>query len=139
MADQKKSKGDEKQQGGGIPPLEWAIAILGLVLVLGTIGFLLYEAAIGDDSPPEFSFAVNRVSASGSGYLVEFNVVNHGGSTAARLTVQGELRSGEESVEMSQTEIDYVPADSERSGGLFFTANPNDNSLVLRALGFQKP
>jgi uncharacterized protein (TIGR02588 family) len=138
MADQGKSKGSG-QQTGEIPPLEWAVAFVGLVLVLSTIGFLLYQIVTDDDSPPEVSLTVGDVIEMEGGYLVEFNVLNRGGSTAARLMVQGELRDAGDSVETSQTEIDYVPPDSERSGGLFFTENPNDYELMLRPLGFQEP
>jgi uncharacterized protein (TIGR02588 family) len=138
MADQGKSKAGE-QQTGGIPPLEWAVALVGLVLVAGIIGFLLYQASLNDNSAPDITLTVSGITEGAGGYLVEFNVQNHGGRTVARLVVVGELRRSDEVVEVSQVEIDYVPAKSERSGGFFFSENPADYELALRPLGFQEP
>lgn len=138
MADQGKSKAGA-QQPGDIPPLEWAVALVGLLFVLSVIGYLLYQAAIGDESPPDLTLTVSDITASAGGYVVEFNVFNRGGSTAAALVIEGELRNGGEIVEAGQVEIDYVPADSERRAGLFFSENPEAYELVLRPVGFQEP
>ena len=39
----------------------WGIALLGLALVLGSIGFTLYEAAAGDSSPPDVKVHVSSI------------------------------------------------------------------------------
>lgn len=117
----------------------WAIALLGLVLVLGSIAFLLYEAAAGDSSPPDVTVRVESVLATRNGFLVRFRAVNEGGTTAEGLTVEGVLRSGAESVETSNTTLQYVPAHSEREGGLFFTSDPRQYELQVRAKGYEQP
>ena len=117
----------------------WGIAALGLLLVLGSIAFTLYEAWSGDSSPPDVTLRVDSVLPTRNGFLVEFRAVNEGGSTAEGLTVEGELRSGAESVETSDTTIEYVPPRSERKGGLFFTSDPRQYELRLRAKGFERP
>jgi uncharacterized protein (TIGR02588 family) len=117
----------------------WGIALLGLALVLGSIVFALYEAAAGDSSPPDVTLRVDSILPTRNGFLVEFRAVNEGGSTAEGLTVEGELRSGTESVEISDTTVEYVPSHSERTGGLFFTSDPRRYELRLRAKGFEKP
>jgi uncharacterized protein (TIGR02588 family) len=66
-------------------------------------------------------------------------VINEGGTTAAGLTVEGELRDGTESVETSDSTIDYVPSHSERQGGLFFTLDPGEYEVQLRAKGYEMP
>ena len=53
--------------------------------------------------------------------------------------MEGELRSGAGSVETSDTTIEYVPPHSERKGGLFFTSDPRQHELRLRAKGFEQP
>ena len=53
--------------------------------------------------------------------------------------MEGELREGTESVETSNTTIEYVPAHSERKGGLFFTSDPRQYVLRLQAKGYEKP
>ena len=117
----------------------WGIALLGLALVLGSIVFVLYEAAAGDSSPPDVTVQVDSVLPTRNGFLVEFRAVNEGGSTAEGLTVEGELRDGTESVETSHTTLEYVPSHSEREGGLFFTFDPRRYELQLRAKGYEKP
>jgi uncharacterized protein (TIGR02588 family) len=130
-----------KEQGKikDAPLWMWGIAFLGLALVLGSIAFLLYEAATGDSSPPDVTVRVDSILLTRNGFLVKFRAINEGGSTAEGLTVEGELRNGTESVEVSNTTIEYVPSHSEREGGLFFTVDPRRYELQLRAKGYEKP
>jgi uncharacterized protein (TIGR02588 family) len=121
------------------PAWMWAIGLLGLLLVAGSIGFALYEAVAGDASPPDVTVKLEGILPVQDGYLVEFRAVNEGGTTAAGLTVEGELRDGAEVVEVSDATIDYVPSHSEREGGLFFTQDPRQYDLQLRAKGFESP
>src|SRR5687767_4107451 len=88
----------------------WGIALLGLIFVLGSIVFMLYEAAAGDSSPPDVTVHVNSILPTRNGFLVQFRVVNEGGSTAEGLTVEGELRNGSGLMETSDTTIEYVPS-----------------------------
>ena len=53
-------KGQEKLDNA--PLWMWGIGLLGLVLVLGSIGFALYEAAIGDSSPPNVTVEVEDLT-----------------------------------------------------------------------------
>ena len=117
----------------------WGIALIGLTMVAGCIGFLLYEAVAGDSSPPDVIVHVDSILPTRNGHLVKFRLVNQGGSTAEGVNVEGELRNGTESVEISDTTIQYVPSHSEREGGLYFTLDPNQYELRLRAKGYEKP
>jgi uncharacterized protein (TIGR02588 family) len=130
-----------KEQGKikDAPLWMWGIALLGLVLVAGSIAFMLYEAAAGDSSPPDVTVRVDSILPTRNGYLVRIRALNEGGSTAEGLTVEGELRNGTESVETSHTTIEYVPSHSEREGGLFFTSDPRAHELRLQAKGYEKP
>ena len=117
----------------------WGIGLLGLFLVLGSIGFAVYEAAAGDSSPANVTVQVLEILPAQNGFLVEFRVRNDGGTTAAGLTVEGELRNDTEIMETSDTTIEYVPSHSEREGGLFFTLDPRLYELQLRAKGYEMP
>jgi uncharacterized protein (TIGR02588 family) len=117
----------------------WGIALIGLILTLGSIGFLLYEAAFGDSSPPDVTVHLESVVPVRNGFLVQFRAVNDGGTTAQGLKVEGEISKGTERVETSDTTIEYVPAHSERKGGLFFSTDPRQYDLRLGAKGFEKP
>ena len=131
----------EKDQGKlkDAPLWMWGIAVLGLALVLGSIVFMLYEAAGGDSSPPNVTVRLDSIRATQNGFLIEFRAINEGGTTAQGLTVEGELRSGTESVETSNTTLEHVPSHSERAGGLFFKSDPRQFELQLRAKGYEKP
>jgi uncharacterized protein (TIGR02588 family) len=129
----------EQEKIKDAPLWMWGIAFLGLALVLGSIVFMLYEAAAGDSSPPDVTVRVDAILSTRNGFLVKFQAVNEGGSTAEGLTVEGELRKGTESVETSNTTLEYVPSHSEREGGLFFTVDPRRYELQLRAKGYEKP
>ena len=117
----------------------WGIGILGLVLVLGSIGFALYEAVAGDSSPPDVNIEVESIAPVENGFLVKFRAINKGGMTAAGLTVEGELRDGTDVLETSETTMEYQPSHSERTGGLFFTRDPQEYQLQLRAKGYETP
>ncbi|HYP27421.1 MAG TPA: hypothetical protein VE262_11950 [Blastocatellia bacterium] len=129
----------EEEKLKDAPLWMWGIALVGLAMVVGSIGFMLYEAVAGDPSPPDVTVRVDLILPTRNGHLVKFRVVNEGGSTAEGLTVEGELRNGIESVETSNTTIEYVPSHSEREGGLYFTLDPKEYELRLRAKGYEKP
>ena len=122
----------------------WAIAFLGLALVAGSIAFMLYEAVAGDSSPPDITVRVDSILPIRNGYLVKFRALNEGGSTAEGVTIEGALKNGTEILESSNTVIEYVPAHSEREGGLFFATDPDNISYNFelkdtRILNYQLP
>lgn len=117
----------------------WGIALLGLALVAGSIAFMLYEAVAGDSSPPDITVQVDSILPIRNGYLVKFRALNEGGTTAEGVTIEGALRNGTEILETSHTVIEYVPAHSEREGGLFFASDPRQHQLQLRAKGYENP
>ena len=117
----------------------WGIGLLGLIFILGSIGLALYEAALGDSSPPDVTVQLEDIIPVKNGFLVEFRVINEGGTTAAGLVVEGTLRNGNEIIESSNTTVQYVPSHSERQGGLFFTQDPREYELQLRAMGYETP
>ena len=131
--------GKDPQKLDAAPAWMWGIGLMGLLLVLGSIGFALYEAIAGDTSPADVTIQVREILPVTDGFLVQFHVINEGGSTAAGLAVEGELRNGDEVVEASETTIEYVPSHSEREGGLFFTRDPRQYDLQIRAKGYETP
>lgn len=119
--------------------LEWLAAAIGLVLVVGTIGFLIYNAAVAKNTPPVLSVKRNSVETLESGYLVKFSLRNDGESNASEVVVEGKLVQNGEDLETSSVTIKYSPAYSTREGGLFFSKNPNELELQLRPLGYENP
>jgi uncharacterized protein (TIGR02588 family) len=137
----------QQQRGEGqeistndVPPMwEWAVALLGLALVLGSLGVIAYQVVMGDDSPPDVLIRADAILPVKTGYLVQIRALNQGGLTAAELRIEGTLSSERGSVETSETVIDYVPAHSHRKGGLFFARDPRQFTLQLRAKGYAEP
>lgn len=123
----------------GTSPLEWALAAASALLVVGCMAVLLYEALTTTGKPPSVEVTVEEISRVAGGYLVEFKAENRGETTAAGLVVEGELKSGSESVEKSSVTIDYVPAEAIRKGGLYFTRDPSGYALEINARGFDFP
>lgn len=124
---------------GGTSPIEWVVAAASALLVLGAVGYLLYEALAEPLTPPAVEVTVEAVRAVGDGYLVEFEAQNRGRTTAAGLVVEGTLRRGAETVETASVTLDYVPAEGSRRGGLYFTEDPRAYALALRPTGYSRP
>lgn len=122
------------------PLLEWAAAAVGLLLVVGSIGFVLYKAAAETGIPPILTVTADSVTPVENGWLVKFTLENKGEKNAADVAVEGKIRQeGAEDPETSTITIDYAPANSKREGGLFFSVNPAEHKLELRALGYREP
>jgi uncharacterized protein (TIGR02588 family) len=122
-----------------VPPWEWAFGIAGFALVAATVVFLAYKAITGDHAPPDIAIRAESVAPLQQGYLVTISALNSGDRAAANVKVQGELKSESGTVETSEMTFQYLPARSERQGGLFFGQDPRRLRLVLSARGYEKP
>lgn len=127
------------QQVESPPALEWLAAAIGLILVLGTIGFLIYSAATTKNTPPMLTVETDSISAFEGGYLVKFSLYNRGENNASDVVVEGKLAQDGKDLETSSVTIKYSPSRSRREGGLFFTKNPQELELNIRPLGYEKP
>lgn len=134
---EKKSANRKRQKE--TPVSEWIIAAVGLILVVAAIGTTLYRAITEESTPPNLEVSVEKIVPAVNGFLVEFQVSNTGNQTAAGLIIEGQLKKGDESVETSTATLTYAPANSIRHGGMYFTKNPNEFDLQLRAMGYEKP
>ncbi len=123
----------------GISAIEWVVAFIGLAILLGLVGFLFVGAVQNRGLPPSLRFEVESISAVTGGYVVEFAVTNDGDTTAADVTVVGQLLDGETVVEEQEMTLDYAPPHSARRGGLFFSNNPAAGELMLSASGYLEP
>ena len=118
---------------------EWIVGVASSIVVLTAVGFLLVEAFAGPSGPPVIAVHVERIQPAGAGYLVEIRAVNSGDETAANLTIEGALIRDSTAVETSTVTIDFVPAETERGGGLFFTRDPAEYRLEVRPMGYDQP
>jgi uncharacterized protein (TIGR02588 family) len=133
---------DESEAGAArrpIPVTEWIVAAIGAVLVAGTIGWLVWLAMSRDETPPDVRVVEDGVVALQDGWLVKFRAANAGAQAAAELLVEGELIGPDGAIETSEATVDYLPPRSEREGGLFFSHDPRQHEVRLRAKGYVNP
>lgn len=135
----KKQKSENEQPHAEPPVWEWIIAGIGLILVIGAVGFMLYEAMTEKSEPPNFTVTVDSINPASDGYHVKFRVKNTGDQTAADVAIEGELKQGAEIVETTTVTLTYVPSDSEREAGFVFSKNPHEYELKLRVKSYEKP
>lgn len=132
-------KNNTSKRHHDVPRWEWVIAVFGMALLAGVVGFTAYKAIVKDPRPPELVFNVKSLSAANGGYRVIFTISNKGDETAAGVHVEGILKTGDQIVEKSTVRIAYAPADSERSGALLFARDPAAHQLEIRATGYEEP
>lgn len=136
MADDESESGSD---GKSKPLLEWAAALVGLVLTLTLLGFVGWQAVQAPEKrPPAVSVMAGWVSQVPGGYVVEVTAKNRSTSTAAGVEVEGTITRGGAKIASSVT-FDYVPGHSERKGGLFFPQDPRAHPFEVRALGYSQP
>jgi uncharacterized protein (TIGR02588 family) len=133
------SGGEEGDGKNPVSPWEWVAAGVSALLVLGVVGIMLHEGLDAPSTPPLIDVRVDSVIAVSGGYLVEFTAHNSGQSTAAGVTIEGELKADTGAVEKSGVTIDYVPAEAHRKGGLYFSKNPRQYRLEIRPRGYDRP
>ena len=131
-----------RAQSPVMPFWEKAVGVIGMLLVLGILGFFIYQG-FQPDTPPEIVIETEQIVANGSGYLVQFRALNRGSATAASVLVVGTLSEAAnptgEPVATSQMTFDYIPAYSTRQGGLFFQVNPEQYQLQIQVKGYLEP
>ncbi|HKI01342.1 MAG TPA: hypothetical protein VKK31_05135 [Thermoanaerobaculia bacterium] len=119
--------------------LEWAVFGLGLLLVLGVVGFLVWDAALGEDSPPDLAVTLGAPERRGDGWAVPVTVRNRGQETAegARVEVVLELPDGGR--EEAGFDLAFAPRGSTREGWVQFLHPPATGRLTGRVTGYEKP
>src|SRR3546814_2548555 len=78
----------EPRKGADTPLSEWLVAAIGVILVVGSIGFMAYSAVIGESTTPKVLIRQETVIPGGSGFLVTFKAYNKGEATAEAVTIE---------------------------------------------------
>jgi uncharacterized protein (TIGR02588 family) len=133
------SRNAETVELEGTSLLEWFAAALGGAILAGMIGYMVFFGLTNPGTPPTIVLTAGPIAQAGSSYRVEFTARNDGYMTAAGFEIRGVLRQGGAIVEESHAVIDYVPGQSERKGGLFFTRDPRQGALELYSGGYSDP
>ncbi|MGR3411126.1 MAG: hypothetical protein ACU0DH_12100 [Paracoccus sp. (in: a-proteobacteria)] len=130
-------------KGSGPPErtsaLEWAFALLGAAIIVGTVGFMVWHGLTHPATAPDVVVVPGPPTRVSQGYLVQFTALNRGNSTAANLTIKGSLTTGNRTIETSEVTFDYLPQRASRNGGLFFREDPARHKLSVTAGGYVAP
>jgi uncharacterized protein (TIGR02588 family) len=117
----------------------WALAAIGMLFLFASFSVLLRESLAGAQPAADIAIRVDEIRPSAQGHLVSLKIANSGTATAASLGVEGVLTRGGVDVESSDITIDYVAAGSERDAVLFFSNDPRQGELSVRAKGYIEP
>lgn len=120
--------------------LEWVVFGVGLLLVISTLAYLVYDGATSTDAPPDIEVRLGEPRRGGPGFLVPVTVFNRGGETAEGVTVEVVLE-GADSIEPERGELTlaFLPRRGTREGWVAFRNDPRAGKLTARAHGYEKP
>ncbi|MBA3240522.1 MAG: hypothetical protein H0T60_04775 [Acidobacteria bacterium] len=120
--------------------VEWVVFGVGLALVAGTLGFLVYDgASAGGDAPPDLRIELGEATRRGESFVVPVTVKNVGGQTAEGVTVEVSLERDGSPPEQGEFGIAFLPRGGKREGFVTFNTDPSGSRLVPRVLGYEKP
>ncbi|WP_067334297.1 hypothetical protein [Stappia indica] len=122
------------------PMIEWVVGCFSALLVACVGGFLAYEAAFGEATPPALAASIGRIERERSGTVVEVLVRNDGDRTAAGVVVQV-ATTGVDGRQVRKTiRFDYVPGHGTRRGAFLLEgAELSQADMQLSIDGFTEP
>jgi len=120
--------------------MEWVVGIVSATIIVAILCFLIVEAWHGGNSPPQIAIVADASTAMAQGgYVTPFTAVNAGDTSAGNVRIEASLFAGNEVVETSSAILQWVPARGKQRGGLFFSRDPRQYRLAMRATGYQHP
>src|SRR5687768_16783908 len=127
-----------KRQQRHIPPLEWTAGLVSLFIVLGTIGYLVFEALQPRHDAPVLSVSILEMRESHGSFVVDVEIRNNSRAAAADVHVAGMTPSADGRALPAQARVDYVPGFSTRRASLVFGVDPGAN-VDVRVVGYARP
>ena len=118
--------------------LEWTVFGLGLALVTGTLGFLIYDGTTARGRPPSIEVRLGEPHPTDHNFIVPVTLFNHGDETAEGVTVEVTLEAQGEP-ERAEFSVAFLPRRATREGWVAFRTDPRTGRLTPRVLGYEKP
>ncbi len=118
--------------------LQIMMALLGLVLILGSLGVVVHGALTAND-PAQVGVVEKGRFRSGNGTVVQVEVVNRGDFTAASVEIEGVLEVPGQPEQTASVTIDYLSGHSRRTAALLFEGDARGGTLILGAKGWATP
>lgn len=138
--EEKQDKPEQKPRvDQGTSPIEWVAAGIGAVLLAVLVGYMAFVGSKQQGDAPRITVANEAPVRVGESWLVRFQVRNSGPATATQLVLKARLMQDDREVEATDVVIDYLPSDSERSGGFLFRNDPAKLRLEFFPAAYQDP
>ena len=137
-----RSRADDRdeREPARISPLELVASGIGLLLTLAMLAFIGWEALTrAGNVLPAITVEAREFRQAGDVWILSFEAVNHAPATAADVEIEGTLKRDGQTVETGRASLTYVPGGSSARGGLFFSTDPREHQIELRALGYAEP
>lgn len=122
----------------GSDPLETLVSLLSALLLLGAIGFLVWEG-VSLTEPPTFEAETGAVWHSDGRYYLPLVVRNSGGESVQNLGLNVTLEEGARTVAQAETAIVWLPAHSQRRAVVIFDQDPKAYRIVTSFEGYEPP
>ena len=124
--------------------LEWSVFAFSLVLVLGTLGFLAYDALTQGQDAARLEVRPGAIRETGAPsarfYVVPITVFNKGDFTAEGVAIEVVIEKNKREIERAEVEIAYVPRRSQAEASVVFSRDPRkEGELKSRVIGYQEP
>ena len=120
--------------------LEWVVFGVGLLLVVSTLAYLVYDGATAADTPPDVEVRLGEPRPGGAGFRVPVTIVNRGGQTAGAVSVEVVLEgTGAPEPERGEFTVAFLPRGGTREGWVSFRSDPRAGRLTARASGYEQP
>jgi uncharacterized protein (TIGR02588 family) len=121
-----------------IPPIEWITGIISALMVLGTLGYLAFDAVQVTADEPMLSAHVLQVRTVGPTFVVDVEIRNQSRAPAAEVQIAGMARAPDGKERDARAAIDYVPGFSTRRVSLVFDVDPGQRPDA-RIVGYSRP
>ena len=118
--------------------LEWSITIISGILVIFTLGFLVYQLIYEEQTPPDISVVLGEVFEKDEAYSVPIKAINEGTETAGNVVIEIVIE-GDPEKEKAQITFAYLPGKSSAQGWVIFTKKPERKSLKTHVIGYSTP
>lgn len=120
--------------------LEWVVFTVSLILVTGTLAFLIWDGATKSEEPPFVVVELGPTIQESGRYIIPVTLRNEGGQAAKAVTVEVVLMSGGQELETAEIQVDYLPRSSTRKGRVVFTEDPaSADKIQTHVLGYELP
>lgn len=118
--------------------LEWTVFGISLILVVGTLGWLVVAALQTDAGPARLQIHTGPPETADGRVTIPVTVKNDGGQVAESVEVRVTLGTGPARQEATFT-IDYIPRDATRQGAVSFQATDEPATPESIVVGYSTP